>query len=175
MIRRSSDRIPTGTQKAAVVDLILKEKFLRDIYIRLFEFWGEPILEKAYAIKHKHFISLVLLAKKYDVINPTNNLAIGEFNDATLNSQFASAVTTGTDTAYKGLRLLARLEELNIELLTSYITSTNKQEVKDLLKQVREDSIVALQKLAARLEVITGSNYVAQVLPQSVVDKLLGR
>lgn len=174
-MRRSSDRLPRPAEKAEVSDLIIKEKYLRDIYIELFKFWSEPVLEKAYAIKHNHLISLIILAQKYGISDPTIGLAVGKFNNSALETTFQNAVVTGTDTAFKGLRLLAKYEEINIGLVHGYITTIRNEEAKTLLKKIREHSMVALQKLAARIEVITGTDYVAQHLTQAQVNYILAK
>lgn len=175
MIRRSSDKYKlTTAEVSAVVDLVDKEKYLRDIYIKLFEYWSEPILEKSAAIKHENLLQLINLFTSYGYLDPIQGLIVGDFNSGALDTAFATAVVTGTETAYKGLRLLGKLEETNIQTLTPYINNTDKPKVKTLLTQIREDSFVALQKVAARITVITGSPYVAQVLTQAQVDKILG-
>jgi hypothetical protein len=43
-----------------------------------------------------------------------------------------------------------------------------------MLNNLREDSFVALQKLAERIVIITSAPYEAQVLTQAQVDKILG-
>jgi hypothetical protein len=173
-IRRSSDKwLPKPTNRSNLVDFIWKEKYLRDMYIELFNFWNYQPLEVSARIKQDNLILLKSIAKEYGVADPTKGFGIGDFEEP-LQTNFDDKLATAKTTVYLAVRTLAWLEEKNIELIYSTLSTVNKQLVKDMLNNLREDSFVALQKLAERIVIITSAPYEAQVLTQAQVDKILG-
>jgi hypothetical protein len=153
--RKGGGFVPlTDGEKTTMVFLREEEKLARDVYIKLFEFWGETVFSTISVSEQRHMDAVLKLLVKYGVPDPAAGRAVGEFADEGLQQLFADLVFKGQQTLAEAYIVGKTIEEKDIYDLEAALSETTKA---DLDKVYGNLLAASHQHLTAFLAHIAGS------------------
>ena len=120
-----------GAEKAEMLFIWQEEKLARDVYLRMFEIWQDPIFSTIAASEQKHMDAVwQLITEKYVGESewlPLAVLPVGVYTETVhhdLNELYAQLTEKGAGTLWDALDVGRQIEELDIEDLKLAIQLT---------------------------------------------------
>lgn len=118
---------PTGTAAEVATSSVLsqidadglafireEEKLAGDVYTAMYEQWGLPIFANIADAESTHTSAVVDLLDSYQLLDPADGLAAGEFTNPDLQALYDELVETGSQSVIDALEVGALIEELDI-------------------------------------------------------------
>ncbi len=165
----------TVVEKNNLVFMREEEKLARDVYMVLGEVWGNTIFFNIASSEQRHMDSILNLLNKYKIADPAANKEVGEFTNIELQNLYDSLIEQGNESALAALMVGGIIEETDIEDIKAALLQTKKQDIKNVLTNLLNGSYNHLRSFVSRIEALTGTPYIAQVISQEEVDSVLGR
>ena len=165
----------TAVEKSDLLFMREEEKLARDVYITMGEKWGNNIFFNIASSEQKHMDAILNLLNKYKIADPTVGKGVGEFTNTELQALYDSLVTMGEESALMALQVGGIIEETDVEDIVAAISRTNKTDIKNVYTNLLNGSYNHMRAFAGQIESLTGAPYVAQVISQEEVDKILGK
>lgn len=110
--------MPSDSLSQAEVDGLLymreEEKLARDVYIVLYQSWGQRVFNNISRSEQMHTDAIKTLIYKYSLTDPVNNDSLGIFKNETLQSLFNSLTAQGKTSLVEALKAGALIEEIDI-------------------------------------------------------------
>ncbi len=91
-----------------------EEKLAGDVYRAMYEAWGLPIFSNIADAEDTHTGAVVELLDSYQLADPAQGLASGEFANADLQALYDELVASGSRSVTAALEVGALIEELDI-------------------------------------------------------------
>jgi hypothetical protein len=149
-----------------------EEKLARDVYLYLFEFWGQLIFENIAASEQQHMDAVWNLMAKYNLADPTEGNDAGEFTNPDLQELYDSLTEQGSISILDALYMGATIEDMDIKNLEEILSETDKPDFIKVCENLMKGSRNHLRAFVGEIELLGGS-YVAQYLTQIEVDDIL--
>ncbi len=165
----------TAVEKSDLLFMREEEKLARDVYITMGEKWGNNIFFNIASSEQKHMDAILNLLNKYKIADPTIGKGVGEFTNTELQALYDSLIAKGEESALMALQVGGIIEETDVEDIVAAISRTNKTDIKNVYTNLLNGSYNHLRAFAGQIESLTGAPYVAQVISQEEVDKILGK
>ncbi len=73
-----------------------EEKLAHDVYVALYEEWGQPTFSNIAKSEQTHTDAIKTLLDRYGVVDPTVGKAVGEFTDPRLQELYTTLVAQGS-------------------------------------------------------------------------------
>lgn len=162
--------------KAEAADLLFmreEEKLARDVYITLYDEWGQRVFENISQSEQRHMDAVLGLIENYSLEDPA--LDFGLFADVELQELYNTLIASGMNTRLDALMVGALIEEVDMEDIVHAMERTDKADILNVYANLLAGSENHLRAFVRNIEAITGETYVAQVLSQEEVDAILGR
>ena len=149
-----------------------EEKLARDVYLALYDKWGEKIFKNIAASEQTHMDLIKTLIDKYNLQDPI--LKTGEFSDKKLQDLYNSLVAKGQKSLADALEVGATIEDLDIYDLDKALQNIKdtKSDVYLAFTRLREGSYHHMQAFYQKLKE-QGKEYKAQYISQEELDKIL--
>ena len=151
-----------------------EEKLARDVYLTQYVNWGTFIFYNISLSEQSHTDAVRNLIEKYWLEDPAID-EIGLFANTELQLLYDQLTTRAEDSELEALMVGANIEELDIEDLVNARDRTDRSDIRRVYGNLLNGSTNHLIAYVAVIENMTGELYVAQYLPQEVVDEILGR
>ena len=159
----------TETEEADLLFMREEEKLARDVYINLFEAWGDPVFSNISASEQRHMDAVEALLTRYGLDDPVESEGpegVGLFVNDELGALYAELLAAGAgeesdllDALYVG----ALIEEVDIEDLARAIERTEKGDIKRTYESLLCGSRNHLRAFARHIELETGDLYETQL------------
>ncbi|MHB2148747.1 DUF2202 domain-containing protein [Calditrichota bacterium LG25] len=91
-----------------------EEKLARDVYIVLYQAWGQRIFNNISRSEQTHMDAIKILLKKYKVSDPVTTDSVGVFTNQTLQKLFNELTARGKTSLAEALKVGALIEEIDI-------------------------------------------------------------
>jgi len=91
-----------------------EEKLARDVYIAMYEKWGQRIFNNISGAEQKHMDALKTLFDRYELDDPVGENALGEFENETLQDLYTTLIEQGSVSLIEALKVGALIEEIDI-------------------------------------------------------------
>jgi len=104
----------TSLEIEGITYMAEEEKLARDVYLFLYEFWGEKIFNNIKSSEETHMYAVDLLVVKYNLTNYVNYTEIGVFNNQILQDLYDDLVSIGKNSLLDALEVGAAIEEIDI-------------------------------------------------------------
>jgi hypothetical protein len=128
--RRGTALIPlTDVEKATMIHMREEEKLARDVYIMMYEFWGDAIFSNISVSEQRHMDAILQLLVKYGVPDPAAGSAVGVFGDLGLQKLYTDLVSQGQLSLLDACLVGRAIEELDITDLLKAIDETDKADL----------------------------------------------
>ena len=151
-----------------------EEKVARDVYLTLYQVWRLPVFSIIATSEQQHMDAVLNMISAYGLADPVGANGIGVFADLRLQSLYDQLVARGKTSALEALRVGGFIEETDMIDLQAAIDAAAPSNLDRVYGNLLSGSRSHLQAFASQIKSTTGQPYVAQVLPQSVVNSIIG-
>jgi hypothetical protein len=151
-----------------------EEKVARDVYLMLYQVWHLPIFSTIATSEQQHMDAILNLLNAYGLVDPVGTHGVGAFTDLRLQTLHDQLVARGKTSALEALRVGGFIEETDMTDLQAAIDAAAPSNLDRVYGNLLSGSRSHLQAFASQIKSMTGQPYVAQVLPQSMVNSIIG-
>ncbi len=178
--RREQDYIKTAPKqelteeiKETLIHMREEEKLARDVYLALYDKWGDRVFKNIANSEQTHMDTLKVLIDKYNLPDPVKG--VGEFSDPKLQDLYNQLVAQGSKSLADALKVGATIEDLDIYDLNQGIAQlgANNSDIKEAYDRLRSGSYNHIRAFSSKLKSL-GEEYTAQFISQDELDKILG-
>ena len=128
MLASELDALPVGELTQEEIDGLAfmreEEKLAGDVYVALYDEWGLNIFNNISGAESTHTAAVKTLLDRYDIADPSEGLAPGEFTNPEIQALYDDLVETGSQSVVDALRVGALIEDLDISDLQDRATQT---------------------------------------------------
>lgn len=163
----------TAEETAGLLAMREEEKLAHDVYVTLYQVWGQPTFQNIAASEQTHMDALKTLLTRYGVADPVAELAPGVFATPATQALYDQLVTQGQASLADALKVGAAIEELDILDLEKYAAQTGHADLQQVYTNLRQGSISHLRAFASTWERQTGATYQPQSLSQTAYQALI--
>jgi hypothetical protein len=149
-----------------------EEKLARDVYITLYNIWGNDVFNNISRSEQKHMDSMKSQLDKYGLEDPVTDNTVGVFQNEVLADLYDELVARGEASAEEALFVGGFIEELDIGDLEEAIAESTHVDIASAYENLMRGSRNHLRAFVGRIEAL-GIVYEAQVLPQEEVDAIV--
>ena len=148
--------IPTLTeaQQATLIFMHEEEKVARDVYLHLYELWGDVIFSNIAQSEQQHMDALSRLMVKYGVADPASGLPVGVFQNSDLQALYDALILQGEASRSDACEVGVLIEETDIADLDAAIQGSTTQDTITVYGNLRAGSYKHLSAFTAYLAVL---------------------
>jgi len=162
----------TEQEISDLVHLREEEKLARDVYLHLFDVWGQWIFENIAASEQRHMDAVKNLLDRYGVEDPVGDDVEGVFTNQDLQSIYDSLIATGNLSSIDALYVGATIEDLDIYDIQHMVANTDKPDLLSVYENLMKGSRNHMRSFCGLLETFD-EFYTAQYLTQEEVDAIV--
>lgn len=154
--------------------MVEEEKLAHDVYVALYELWGQNTFLTISGSEAKHVESVRGLLAAYGLEDPSANLAAGEYADAELQALYETLVAQGSQSLLEALRVGAAIEEIDILDLQERLGQTDEAEIRQVYTNLMNASGNHLRAFVRQIERQSGATYEPQYLSEEAYAEIVG-
>jgi len=141
----------SDTEKDALIFMREEEKLARDVYLYLYDIWGTKIFSNIASSEQTHTDAVLRLIQKYDLDDPAEGKALGEFSDPTLQGIYDMLIAQGSASQIDALVVGATIEDLDIYDILRLMAEIDNQDINIVFENLRKGSRNHLRAFTDRL------------------------
>ena len=168
----SSTPVLSAHEEADLLQLREEEKLARDVYLYLYEMWGQWIFENIAGSEQQHMDAVKNLLDKYGLDDPVGLDEQGVFTNSEIQSLYDILIEAGSASKMDALRVGATIEDPDIYDIREMLLNTNKEDLTRVYLNLLKGSRNHLRTFVGLLEMF-GESYVAQHLTQEAVEEIV--
>jgi len=175
---QNGSRTASGQQTLSAIEaenlvfLREEEKLARDVYLYLFDEWGQWIFENIAASEQKHMDAVKNLLDTYNLADPAAGNAAGVFTDPQLQELYNTLISEGSESNWRALHVGVTIEDMDIFDLQDFLDQTNKTDITRVFENLMKGSRNHLRAFVGQMELL-GETYEAQYLDQDEIDAIV--
>ncbi len=151
-----------------------EEKLARDVYLTLYNATGLRIFENIARSEQRHMDAVLSLIEKYNLTDPAEGKAIGEFTNPELQALYDQLVSRGETSDIEALKVGALIEEVDIKDLEEWLSRTDDEDIKLVFESLMAGSKNHLKAFTRVLANSYGVEYSPQVLSEEEYRSIVG-
>lgn len=151
-----------------------EEKLAHDVYLALGTKWNSNILLQIAESEQRHTESVAFLLEKYDVEDPSDGKAAGEFANKDLKALYDKLVADGSKSLAAALAVGATIEDLDIFDLDEALEDAQNPDVIRVFENLLSGSENHIRAFVAQLEVVGVSYKPSYISEEQYTDILEG-
>ena len=163
----------TEDEVAGLLFMREEEKLAHDVYLALYELWGQPIFKNIAASEQIHTDTVKFLLDKYEIPDPADVSPLGQFNDQDLQALYDQLVEMGSASLADALTVGTAVEEIDILDLEKYLSQTESVDLIQVYENLLAGSKNHLRSFVSSLERQTGETFQPQYLSQEAYDEII--
>jgi len=163
----------TENEVAGLLFMREEEKLARDVYLALYDQWGQPIFKNIAASEQIHTDTVKLLLDKYEIPDPADVSPLGQFSDQNLQALYDQLVEIGSASLADALKVGTAVEEIDILDLEKYLAQTDTDDIIQVYENLLAGSRNHLRSFVTTLERQTGEIFQPQYLSQEAYDEII--
>ncbi len=163
----------TDDEVAGLLFMREEEKLAHDVYIALYEQWGQPIFKNIAASELIHTETVKTLLNKYEIPDPAEVSALGQFSDQDLQALYDQLVEMGSASLADALVIGTAVEEIDILDLEKYIAQTELADITQVYENLLAGSRNHLRSFVTTLERQTGEAFQPQYLSPEAYQEII--
>lgn len=129
-----------------------EEKLARDVYLAMFDRWGETTFERIAASEARHLEAVLGLIEAYGLEDPVVDDAPGVFADPELGALYLELVERGSESLVAAFTVGATIEDLDILDLEEELALTGQPDIRRVYENLLRGSVNHLRAFTGRLE-----------------------
>jgi hypothetical protein len=149
-----------------------EEKLARDVYLYLFDVWGQWIFENIAASEQQHMDAVKNLLDKYHLVDPAAGNGEGVFTNPDLQALYENLTQQGSASKLDALVVGATIEDMDIYDLQEILSDTEKPDTTKVCENLMKGSRNHLRAFVGEIEML-GEPYEPQYLSQEEFDAIL--
>ncbi len=153
-----------------------EEKLARDVYLALYDLWGQPTFKNIANSEQTHMNMVLDLLEGYGITDPAG--VQGKFTNPDLQAFHDQMVEQGSRSVADALKVGAAIEEIDIADLRERTAQTDEAAIKTVYASLESGSENHLRAFTSTLTRRTGEVYQPQYLSaneyQTIVDATSG-
>ncbi|MFZ6015645.1 MAG: DUF2202 domain-containing protein [Patescibacteria group bacterium] len=149
-----------------------EEKLARDVYLALYDKWGQKIFSNIAGSEQTHTDSVRYLLERYSLEDPVKDETVGVFINKDLQKLYTDLVERGSTSLADALFIGATIEDLDIYDLKEAIARTDNEDIKTVYENLMRGSRNHMRAFSRQLK-RNGGSYEAQYLSQQEIDGIL--
>ncbi|MEA3336657.1 MAG: DUF2202 domain-containing protein [Chloroflexota bacterium] len=150
-----------------------EEKLARDVYLTLYEQWGQRIFQNIARSEQTHMDAVLRLIDSSGIEDPAAGNDVGVFTDPDLQALYDGLVNTGSQSLADALKVGAAIEEIDILDLEEYLAQTDNPDIQEVYTNLLKGSGNHLRAFVRTLERQAGEIYQPQYMDQAGFDKII--
>lgn len=163
---------PSDAEAAAIAFMREEEKLARDVYLNLYDAWGQNIFANIAESEQQHTDATLRLIQKYGLVDPAEGKLEGEFTDPNLQGLYDMLVAQGSASNTDALIVGATIEDLDIYDLQEQLHVVDNEDITQVFENLMRGSRNHLRAFHDRL-VDVGIIYVPQYISQQEYDDIV--
>ena len=163
----------TKDEAAGLLFMREEEKLAHDVYLALYEQWGQPIFKNIAASELIHTETVKKLLDKYEIPDPAEVSALGQFSDQDLQTLYDQLVEMGSASLADALIVGTAVEEIDILDLEKYISQTELSDITQVYENLLAGSRNHLRSFVTTLERQTGETFQPQYLSPEAYQEII--
>jgi hypothetical protein len=173
--RTRATRRPLDAAEIAGLEwMVEEEKLAHDVYIALYEIWGQKIFQNIADSETQHVEAVRNLLTAYGLADPSAGLSAGQFSEAELQTLYDSLMAQGNQSLIEALYVGATIEEIDILDLQQYLAQTDEARIQQVYTNLKDASGSHLRAFVRQIESRTGSTYEPQYLTAEEFAEIMG-
>lgn len=163
----------TEDEVAGLLFMREEEKLAHDVYMTLYELWGQPVFKNIAASEQIHTDTVKFLLDKYEIPDPADVGLLGQFSDQDLQALYDQLVEMGSASLADALTVGTAVEEIDILDLEKYLAQTESVDLIQVYENLLAGSKNHLRSFVSSLERQTGEIFQPQYLSQGAYDEII--
>jgi hypothetical protein len=163
----------SAEEQADLLFMREEEKLARDTYLTFYDAWDLQPFANIASSEQMHMDAILTLLNEYGLADPAANTAMGEFANADLQTLHDTLTAEGGKSGLAALKVGGIIEETDMRDIQGAIARSRRGDVDAVYENLLCGSRNHLRAFARNIEALTGQSYVAQVLEQAEVDRIL--
>jgi hypothetical protein len=139
-------------EKVGLIQMREEEKLAKDVYIVLYEKWGQNIFNNISKSEQTHTDSIKSLLDRYEIEDPVTNDEVGVYTDSTLQQLYNDLVDQGEESLTEALKVGATIEDLDIKDLDEFVKVTDNEDILIVYQNLLKGSRNHLRSFIKNLE-----------------------
>ena len=147
-----------------ILDLVYlreEEKLARDVYLHLYNTWGQWVFENIAASEQQHMDAVETLLDRYGIDDPVGYNGEGVFANKALGSLYETLIASGDVSEIDALLVGAEIEDMDIFDIEEMLKRTDKPDLTSVYENLMKGSRNHLRSFCSLLETM-GVTYEAQ-------------
>ncbi len=116
-------------ERESLIFMREEEKVARDVYIVMYNRWGNRIFNNISSSEEMHMSAILSLLDRYSIPDPVGNNAVGVFTNPDLQQLYDQLVARGNTSLTEALRVGVLIEETDIADLTSALSVVDNRDI----------------------------------------------
>lgn len=162
----------TAQETKDLIQLREEEKLARDVYLFLYEHWGQWVFSNIAESEQQHMDAVYNLLNKYGIPDPVEIDEPGVFTNTDLQHLYDELTVAGSVSEIEALWVGATIEDLDIFDIQEMLDNTAKNDLVNVYLNLMKGSRNHLRSFGGQLEAFEVS-YEAQYLLQEEVDAII--
>lgn len=167
----NSPGVLSAEQADTLVYMREEEKMARDVYIELYDLWGDMIFRNISWSEQRHMNSLLTKLNMYGIPDPVVDDSVGVFSNKELQKLYDQLLIRGAFSFEEALQVGVYVEEIDIRDLRLAIAEATDTPLIKTYENLLTGARIHLRAFVSRLRAM-GIDYVAQELSQTDVDSI---
>lgn len=149
-----------------------EEKLAHDVYINLYEQWGQKIFNNISESEQTHTDMVAELLNKYDIEDPVITSEVGEFTNTELKTLYDDLVDKGSNSLIDALNVGATVEDLDIYDLDRLMGKVDNEDILTVYQNLTKGSRNHIRAFTRMLDRY-GESYTPQFISTDQYDEII--
>lgn len=158
------------TEIAHLVFIREEEKMARDVYLVLYEKWGNPVFANIAESEQAHMDAMANLLSYYGIDDPVTSDEIGSFTNEVIGDLFIELTGWGLKSEADALLVGGYIEEYDILDIWLAHVETDEARIQQVYQNLYEGSYNHLDAFVYNYERLTSEDYTPQLLTDTQYD-----
>ncbi len=162
----------SDAEKAGLIQMREEEKLAHDVYVTLYEKWGQNIFNNISKSEQTHTDTVKYILDKYKIEDPVKDTTVGVFTAPQMQGLYDSLVEQGNKSLTDALVVGATIEDLDINDLNKLLAQTDNEDVKIAYQNLNKGSRNHMRAFIRNLE-RNGGKYSPQYISEEEYQEII--
>ena len=162
----------SDAEKAGLIQMREEEKLAHDVYVTLYEKWGQNIFNNISKSEQTHTDTVKYILDKYEIEDPVKDTTVGAFTLPQMQKLYDSLVKQGNKSLTDALIVGATIEDLDIDDLNKLLAQTDNEDIKIAYQNLNKGSRNHMRAFIRNLE-RNGGEYSPQYISEEEYQEII--
>ncbi len=162
----------SDAEKAGLIQMREEEKLAHDVYVTLYEKWGQNIFNNILKSEQTHTDTVKYILDKYKIEDPVKDITVGVFTSSQMQGLYDSLVEQGNKSLIDALVVGATIEDLDIDDLNKLLAQTDNEDIKIAYQNLNRGSHNHMRAFTRNLE-RNGGKYSPQYISEEEYQEII--